>query len=299
MGHDLTGQDGDLSLDELVSEVVDTRRLIAALQAKEATLLARAVDVVAVRTEERRRRGAGRRGDADLPLRDVSAELALAMRLSDRAVQGRMGDAATLENRFAATLEAWSTGRIDAAHVAAILDAGASVREEEPRGAFEQRVLVIAETESPARLRAAARAIAAEVDPLGMAERATRAKDDRRVRVVDLGDGMARVNADVPATLAEAILDRLTQMARAVRDGNEALDATKLPADDSRAPDVVTGPSVRPSNTPTGAETRAGDDEDQAQDQDSAEAEIVPDSRTIDQLRAVPSGQRAGDPPPF
>jgi aspartyl-tRNA(Asn)/glutamyl-tRNA(Gln) amidotransferase subunit C len=57
----------------------------------------------------------------------VSAELGAAMRVSDRTVQGRMGDAAILRERFPATLAAWRAGRIDAGHVSVILDAVTTV----------------------------------------------------------------------------------------------------------------------------------------------------------------------------
>lgn len=49
------------------------------------------------------------------------------------------------------------------------------------------------------------------------------ATDARGVRVHDLDDGLARLIADLPAPLAYAIHDRLTQTARHVRDTRDAM----------------------------------------------------------------------------
>ncbi|GAA2006531.1 hypothetical protein [Microbacterium ulmi] len=69
-------------------------------------LLADAVDLVTDRIAQRRQSGRRVR-DADLPLREVSAELGAAMRVSDRTVQRRMGDAVAVVTRFPATMRAW------------------------------------------------------------------------------------------------------------------------------------------------------------------------------------------------
>src|SRR4051794_11939979 len=116
MGH-LVGSDGPgawCALDDLVVTVIETRAAIASLQAAEASLLSDAVDLVIARTEERRAQG--RSIGNDLPLREVCAELGAAMRLSDRTVQARIGDASTLVTSFGATHAAWRDGRIDAGH---------------------------------------------------------------------------------------------------------------------------------------------------------------------------------------
>jgi hypothetical protein len=80
-------------LDALVDEVQRARAAVAAAQAHEAAVLARAVDLVEARTCERRARGVV--FGNDLPLREVSAELGTAMRVGDRTVQRRIDDAHT------------------------------------------------------------------------------------------------------------------------------------------------------------------------------------------------------------
>jgi hypothetical protein len=219
MGHAETSGRFDWSeLDELVTRVQDARRAVAAAQSQESRLLAAAVDLVIAREQQVRAAGA-RRSQADLPLREVSAELAAAMRLSDRSVQRRMGDAAALVTGFPATLAAWEGGHLDAGHVAAIIDAGVPLSAEH-RARFERVALDAARSETAGRMQEIARVIAARVDPKGAADRIAARKGERRVRVIDLDDGMARLLADLPATLAYAIYDRLTRMAVTVRDGH-------------------------------------------------------------------------------
>ena len=216
MGHAISDSigNGDATwgaLEQLVGDVQRTRAQIARLQAEEARLLTDAAGVV--RAREELRRAAGRRTAHDLPLREVTTELGAAMRLSDRTVQARMSAASTLVDRFPKTLRALRKGRIDLAHASAIADSGASIADEVMRAEYERVVLEAAKYETPPRLRAIARVVAARLDPEMAAELQRCALGSRRVRVVELGDGMARLLADLPAVLAYAIFDRLTQMA--------------------------------------------------------------------------------------
>ena len=212
MGHAIDNADATwVALDRVVAEVQRTRAQIARLQAAEARLLTDAADVVLAR--EQQRRAAGRRTAHDLPLREVTSELGAAMRLSDRAVQARMSAASTLVERFPKTLRALRKGRIDFAHASAITDSGASIGDELMRAEYERILLEAAKYETPPRLRAIALVVAARIDPEMAAQLQGQAIGQRRVRVIDLDDGMARLLADLPAVLAHAIFDRLTQMA--------------------------------------------------------------------------------------
>ncbi|MCR2809675.1 MULTISPECIES: HNH endonuclease signature motif containing protein [unclassified Microbacterium] len=231
MGH-VVGSDGPgawRELDDLVTRVVENRAAIASLQADEASLLADAVDLMISRTEERRVEGRPRT-DSDLPLREICAELGAAMRMSDRTVQARIGDATTLLTSFRATHDAGRAGLIDAGHVAAIRDAGAGIADAAERARYERQMLEAAAHESPGRLRVLGRVVAARIDPASIDERHRVARASRDVRVIGLEDGMARLIADLPAVPAYAIWDRLTQMAHTVRD--PGLAAPDICADD-------------------------------------------------------------------
>ena len=212
MGHQVgTGDSTWSALERVVSSVQTAREQIARLQAEEARLLADAADIV--RARERERRVMGRSIVHDLALREVSSELGAAMRLSDRSVQARMSAASSLVDGFAETHRALAGGRIDHAHAAAIVDCGVALRDDTLRREYERILLGAAEFETPPRLRAIARVVAARIDPEMAAELQRSAHSSRRVRLIDLDDGMARLLADLPAVLAHAIFDRLTQMA--------------------------------------------------------------------------------------
>lgn len=295
MGHTpgSTGPGAWRALDELVGDVVAVRAEIAALQAREAELLATAVDLVIVRTAERR--SEQRRYGNDLALREVCAELGAAMRVSERTVQLRMGDASALVTSFPDTLEAWRAGRIDHRHVAVIRDAGATIDDPAARTRYEQLALAAAEIETAGRLRPLVRVIADRVDPDGSEGRRQRAQSTRQVRVIDLDDGLARLIADLPAALAYAILDRLTQMGRHMHEspdpiegavqcggdgcpaadgcGSESCEADGCPgADHEDATVVRTGPGEkRNASTPSDEDPRRDDSAEDAGDARDAE----------------------------
>lgn len=223
----------------LVDDLVATRRKIAALQAREARLLAYGVDLALERAAEL---GSSRSG-SDLGIREIAAELGAAMRISDRTMQNRMGEASTLVGRFAGTHAAFERGEIDTAHVRVIVDAGAGISDDTARAEYENLVLEIAHHESPNRLRMAARAIAASIDPDSPTRLKRLATDARTVRIQDLDDGLARLIDDLPAPLAYAIHDRLTQTARHVRDTHVAVPGDEQnpaePAPDDRTMDQL------------------------------------------------------------
>ncbi len=210
-------------LDAVVAGVVDARRCVARAQAAEAQLLAAAVDVVAERAavlrQEAQQQGRSvKSSDADLPLREVALELAMALRVSDRGVQRRMSEAYLLTTLFPRTFEVWAGGEIDAGHAWAISRTGTLLTSEADRARYETLALEAARSESPARMSAAAKAIAATIDPAAFTEAAQRAYDERSVRLFALEDGMARLIADLPAPLAHAIHDTLTARGRAILD---------------------------------------------------------------------------------
>lgn len=196
----------------LVGSLIQTRTAIAALQALETQMLAAAVALA----DEQSARGPADTAVADIPLRSIAAEVAAALRLSDRSVQRQLSDAATIVQRFPATLDALATGRISRAHLSVIVEAGVAIEGAEARAAYERLVIERAAVETPGRLRPIARHLAEHVQPRSIDERHAAARMQRRVTVTDLDDGMAELLAILPATLARGIHDRLTQAARAV-----------------------------------------------------------------------------------
>ncbi len=283
--------------------VVDARRRAAAAQAAEARLLADAVGLVAERTallrqEAQQRGGSVRASDADLPLREVALELAMALRVSDRGVQRRMSEAYLLTTLFPRTFEVWAGGEIDAAHAWAISRTGTLLTTEEDRGRYETLALEAARSESPARMTAAAKAIAATIDPTAFTEAAQRAYEERSVRLFPLEDGMARLIADLPAPLAHAIHDTLTARGRAILDQTDE-DSDGEADVTSRPRTVIDDAGVRTTAAGGASDTRRGETlitsrapaTGPARPTDvtcttTTTATAVKDSRTLDQVRA-------------
>lgn len=199
-------------LDGLVSALVEARRGIAAFQALEASLLAAAMALGVDRSD-------ASRGDGDLPIRAIAAELGAALRVSDRTIQRRLGEAERLATGFPATLAALTEGRISRAHADVIVDAGGRL-EGGTRGHFERAAIEVAERESAARLRPVARLLAERAMPRPLSERHNEARADRRVAVHDLDDGMTQLLAILPSALAHGIRARVTDMAVAIRDAD-------------------------------------------------------------------------------
>jgi len=267
------------ALDMLVEDVVANRAAISALQSREVELLASAVGVIADRA--RTWRDEGGFGD-NLPTREVSAELGAAMLMSDRTVQSRIGDAHDLVTRFTATFETLRSGSITLAHATAIVDAGTSIVDDVARATYEELALQVAGAVTVARLREAAKSLAAQVDPEGADDRIRRAQGERRVQVLDLSDGMARLIADLPAVLAHAVYDTLTRHARSVRAAAE--DTSAQAQDDTGSPEqeeeptVVTTPARTPSSAPdAGSASDAGS---------TGGGGPATDLRTMDEIRA-------------
>ncbi|MBD3941794.1 DUF222 domain-containing protein [Microbacterium sp. NEAU-LLC] len=212
--------------------------------------MADAADIV--RAREGERRVMGRSVVHDLALREVSSELGAVMRLSDRSVQARMSASSRLVGGFAETHRAFAEGRIDQAHAAAIVECGTGLLDDAVRAEYERILLEAAGFETPPRLRAIARVVAARIDPEMAAELQQRAAGERRIRVVDLGDGMARLLADLPAVLAYAIFDRLTQMAQIEQAAQRDATAEEEPVDAAAKGEPGTGAGAG-AGTGTGA----------------------------------------------
>ncbi|MDN3496632.1 DUF222 domain-containing protein [Planococcus sp. APC 4015] len=205
-------------LDGLVSALVETRKGIAAFQALETSLLASAMALGVDRSD-------ASRSDGDMPLRAIAAEVGAALRVSDRTVQRRLGEASRLATRFPVTLAALTEGRISRAHVDVIVDAGERLDEDE-RIRFETAAIAVAERETAARLRPIARLLAERLMPQMLSERHAAARESRCVDVRDLDDGMSQLLAVLPSTLAHGIRSRLTAMATAVADADAAEERT-------------------------------------------------------------------------
>ena len=103
-----------------------------------------------------------------MPLRTATAEIATALRITERTVQRRMSDASTLMLRFARTHAALTEGRISQAHATVIMDAGVAIDDDEARAEFELAALDRAEIETAGRLRSIVQVIAEKAQPVSI-----------------------------------------------------------------------------------------------------------------------------------
>lgn len=235
-GHDIARTEA------IIDGIALTRRRMAALHAEEARLLAAAADLARAQAA----RGETSHPSSDIPLRSIAAQIAVATRASDRGVQARIGRAWQLTADFPATLRALDAGEIDLSHANVIVEAGMVIPDPEVRATYEAAALEIARREAPGRLRPLARMLSQRLHPVPLDERHREARASRRVGVQDTEDGMAELIAVLPATLAHAILDRLTQIARSTIDARGAgVDEAALFDDERVEPDTRSLGEVR------------------------------------------------------
>ncbi|GAA3632497.1 hypothetical protein GCM10022200_14270 [Microbacterium awajiense] len=217
----------------MVDEIVDIRRQMAALQAREARVLAAAGAIADEWADAE-----PTRSDAEVARRSVAAELAAALRVSDRTVQRQLAEAERLVGSFTETLTSLQKGRISLAHARIIVEAGDRITHPELIADYEASVLAYAEAESASRLRPIAKRRAEWYLDETIRERHAAAARTRAVQVYDVDDGMAEMLLTGPAVIVYGIHDRLTRMARevtdadaqAIREAREALKAAERAA---------------------------------------------------------------------
>jgi len=220
------------TLDALVEMARDTERSIDAMQAARDGVLALASRWAMSMVEQQ-----GDADEADLTLRAVAAELAVALRVSDRTVQRRMADAEMKVDLFPDVWAAQGAGRISAGHTRVIVDAGMHIDDPEVRAAYAARVLEFAEDVSPNRLRPVAERIAEQYQARSLQERHEEAREKRVVWVKDHPDAMAELGVFGPAALVHGAYDRLTEMGEALttaHNGAPDIDPDATPVTDPR-----------------------------------------------------------------
>ncbi|MBN9213035.1 MAG: DUF222 domain-containing protein, partial [Microbacterium sp.] len=270
--------DGAVALSAVLVEVRGVDAEVASAEARRVRALARAGHLALDAS-------AGLRAvsrAAEMALREVASEIAAASHLSDRAVQGQIGQAMTLTDDFPVTLDAWEAGALAHAHVRVIVDAGTPLPPER-RAEFDVLAVTTAEGLSPGRLKARLAALAEALQPTTLTERHRRGRETRCVRVVPGVDGMSDLIATLPTVLAVGIYDRLVQQSAAIIDARR-----DTPREGPRSP-AGTGIAVNTHGAEGGAAGSGGWAEGTAAEHGSTaapEPAPAPDTRTADQVRA-------------
>ncbi|OAH50009.1 HNH endonuclease signature motif containing protein [Microbacterium oleivorans] len=257
------GEDYLTTLAGIVADASDVAVELARAQVRELRMLAAAGRLAEAQTAQRNARVQVH----DMALRSIAAEVGGVMRVTDRTVQRRIGEARTLVEGFPATVEAWERGRIVRGHAIAILETGTSLPPE-MWAEFEQVAIGRCERDTPNRVRGELEILAHRMHPRSFAERHEEAAATRCVRIVPGRDGMSDVVATVPTVIAEGIHDRLTQQARAIIDTRDERVAAR------GGIGVAFGAAVTHS------------DSDSDSDSEDAAVIVATDNRSADQVRA-------------
>jgi hypothetical protein len=232
----------------ILAEAEQAQRVLAQAEAAQARALAEA-GAFAARLAEG---SSAAVRDRDMALRGVAAEIAAAVRVSDRAVQRQIDSAYTLVNDFPATVHCLEKGLLTRAHVAVVEDIGRRLPVE-VKGEFDQLAAEICLDETPGRARAELEILAERMNPRTLTERHTEAFRGRKIVRYTIGEGMSELRSAHSSVLIEGIFQRVTDQANAVIAAREPGSGDTRSLDEVRADlfaDMLL--TAIPTNDPTG-----------------------------------------------
>ena len=145
----------------------------------------------------------------------IAAEIGRSTGLSEVQVSHRVAAARRVRDRAPSVWEAFADGRIDAARVREIGGAVEKLQRPESIARLDARVVAYAESHTVAELRRWLKLFVARTEADLFAERAERARADRRVDVVHGDDGVSWMAIGGPSFMVAAIDKRLTKEAKA------------------------------------------------------------------------------------
>ncbi|AZH82412.1 HNH endonuclease [Plantibacter sp. PA-3-X8] len=224
------GDEYAAQLVEFSEEYAEIHRLRAALDAREARLLARSAayaDALADSVVPAVFPPAERLA---LSRRSTCAALAMATRTPEQTVQRATNDAERLVNDAPAVLESLEAGRMSARHAQTIIDQLNDVPTA-GRAAFLAEVLPVAEETTNANLRRRARMLRERLHPESITARARRSEADRRVEFEPAADGMAWVHLFTTAPIAQGLVERVEAAAAESRTAGDTRTCAQLQAD--------------------------------------------------------------------
>jgi hypothetical protein len=174
----------------------------------------------------------GRRPNGHDAESSVVDEAARALRLARRTAQEKIALALKLHGTFRNTLAALSAGDTSAGIAEALVDQAGSLPED-ARADFEAVMLPAATEDAMTRPKFAARARTRREreHPESIAVRHSKARRDRRLELHPEEDGMAWLNAYLPAEEAVAAFNRIQSTAMALQGAEESRTLTQLRVD--------------------------------------------------------------------
>ncbi len=175
----------------------------------------------------------------ELARREVTLEIAQALRVTERHVWAIVFEAETLRERTPRIWDAFRAGDLDAARVSAIADTAERLTERENWDKLQNTAVDYATSHTISELRAWLRRFRARVEPEETTTETARALDDRRVTVTHNDDGTSWLNALLPTGVAIAAAERLRRAARALPTIDPETDARDTRTRDQKQADLL------------------------------------------------------------
>jgi hypothetical protein len=242
--------------EDLLAAIVAYERMVSWATARQSAAIAelhRRCD-----EEAAQQRRATVAGDSRLPNpldggERASAEIAVALRISRRAADARVGLAFQLHDRVPGTAVALEKGRIGVGSARAIAEGTDHLDPDHVRR-VEQHVLVRAGHQTPSRLRECVARAADHLDPATAERRRVRARREREVTFQPLPDGLGEVRLVTTAVVARACYDTIAAAGRARRGTEDDRGADERRADAAVALllSAVRGDGIRASSPEAG-----------------------------------------------
>jgi hypothetical protein len=212
------------TMHEVLDAIIATESMIASVSAYRARLIDLAREWSEVTAHATSTTRVGGWDAATVAHREFVTELACALRLPERTTETLISHSRSLAHELPATLGALQNGEISYRHAQSIIG-HADTLPESSRHDFELAVVPAAGELTVARFESKARVQRERMHPDSLAVRHRRCLNDRHVSISPDRDGMAWLNAYLPAAEAIAIDNRLTDIAAGLsRNGKTSAD---------------------------------------------------------------------------
>lgn len=242
---------------ELLDGVVATRRAVAVLEARQVELVAQ-LGEVAFRQYEREVAAAGGVHGETWVFRSMAEELAAAVGCTRGKAERDLADAEALTGSFPTVFAAVEAGEVTLPQAHLIIEHGTGLNDE-TRAVYERVVLdkLAAQPLSQPQLGQMAESVAQELHPVPLPDRFASEHSKRSIVVRRGRDGMAHVDIYMSLLQAAGVLDRVQQLAQAVKDaagpdGDDVRTAAQRQADVAADLLLAGAPTAGPHGVPTG-----------------------------------------------
>ncbi len=217
----------DLDTPGAVAALADAARLEAYAAAMKARLTARVAQTVLDEMPDPARNTAS---GQSLAYGTAVSEIGCALHLAERTAGFLLNDSTSLIEDFPATLAALTRGELDYQRVRTILTQAEGIPARTlPQ--YESAVLERAANQNNPQLAARARRLRETLHPEAFITRKTKAAQDRSLNFRSAQDGMAYLEAFLPAETALAAYNTITEAAKKAQGPNEPRTLTQLRAD--------------------------------------------------------------------